>query len=316
MSEDLAPIEYKTESGNEITLSPDDVKSYLTKGNGHVTDAELLIYMNQCKSYRLDPFATDVYLVKYSDDQPAAVILGKDAFLKRADNNPAYDGMESGVLYASNGELHTRKGAFIIKGETLLGAWANVYRNDRTHPTHVEVSFAEYNTGKSSWKSKPATMIVKCAKAQALREAFPNLFSGLYEDSEIPENVVENPESGVVENPKPTGNGAEIIDISDISAPATPEKQREFGEKLTEAKKKNVSVSSIKAWCKEEYGHEITELNDAEITDAMEYIDAIMKKDAALVAEDDKARGGESSADEGNVGGAASYELLDEDIGF
>lgn len=310
MSEELAPIEYKTESGNEITLSPDDVKSYLTKGNGHVTDAELLIYMNQCKSYRLDPFATDVYLVKYSDDQPAAVILGKDAFLKRADNNPAYDGMESGVLYASNGELHTRKGAFIIKGETLLGAWANVYRNDRTHPTHVEVSFDEYNTGKSSWKGKPATMIVKCAKAQALREAFPNLFSGLYDDSEIS----DIPGQGDVENHKPAGNGATIIDVSDISAPATPEKQKEFGEKMREAKEKGVSISSVKAWCEVEYGHKITDLNDAEMGDAMEYIDSLMK-DAALVTVN-SAREGEGTAGEGNVGGATSGEKTDEDIGF
>lgn len=307
MSNELAPVEYKTEAGNAITLSPDDVKTYLTKGNGHVTDSELLIYMQQCKNYKLDPFAHDVHLVKYSDDQPATVIIGKDAFQKRADNNPQYDGMESGVVYASNGELKRRNGALIVQGETLLGAWASVYRKDRGHPTHVEVSLPEYDTGRSNWKRMPATMIVKVAKAQALREAFPNLFSGLYEESEIADtSEIDKHDQARREQPA----NAEIIDIS---APPTPEKQQEFGSKLREAKDRGISVAGVKSWCKEEYGHEIDELNDSEIDDAMEYIDQIMKEAAQTV---EIAGEGSVTVDEGNVSGAASCELLDEDIEF
>lgn len=309
MSNELAPVEYKTESGNAITLSPDDVKTYLTKGNGHVTDSELLIYMQQCKNYKLDPFAHDVHLVKYSDDQPATVIIGKDAFQKRADNNPQYDGMESGVVYVSNGELKRRKGALVVPGDALVGAWAIVYRKDREHPTHVEVSLSEYDTGKSNWKRMPATMIVKVAKAQALREAFPNLFSGLYDESEIAD---ASDNRGRQRRDQPAN--AEVLDIS---APPTPGKQQEFGSKLRELKDMGLSVASVKSWCKEEYGHDIEELNDSEIDDAMEYIDQIMKE-AVVEGQTVDIDAGEGSAtvDEGNVGWAASCELLDEDIEF
>ena len=275
----LAPVEYRTDNGSEITLKPDEVKSYLTKGNGHVTDSELLIYMNQCKNYKLDPFASDVFLVKYSDDQPAAVIMGIAAFLKRADSNPQYDGMESGVIVSGDGKITRRNGALHLQGETIVGAWATVHRKDRAHPTHVEVPLSEYDTGKSSWKSKKATMIVKVAKSQALRETFPNLFAGMFEDAEIAEDA----------DRKPSGSaGAEqpIIEVEDVSAPATPEKQKEFGDAMRRAKDAGVSVSDIKAWCKDEYDHEITELNDAEINDAIEFIDSLIDPEASLLPDE------------------------------
>ena len=67
----------------------------------------------------------------------------------------------------------------------------------------------------------------------------------------------------------------------------------------------------------EEYGHDIVVLNDSEIDDAMEYIDQIMKE-AVVEGQTVDIDAGEGSAtvDEGNVGGAASCELLDEDIEF
>ena len=37
----------------------------------------------------------------------------------------------------------------------------------------------------SQWKSKPATMIRKVAVVQALREAFPEDFGGLYSEEEL-----------------------------------------------------------------------------------------------------------------------------------
>lgn len=48
-----------------------------------------------------------------------------------------------------------------------------------------EVSFAEYNTGKSNWTKIPATMIRKVAICHALREAFPEDLGGLYGSEEM-----------------------------------------------------------------------------------------------------------------------------------
>lgn len=50
---------------------------------------------------------------------------------------------------------------------------------------HSEVYFSEYNTGKSTWAQKPATMICKVAESHALRKAFPSSMASLY----IPEEL-------------------------------------------------------------------------------------------------------------------------------
>lgn len=55
------------------------------------------------------------------------------------------------------------------------------------------VYFAEYDTGKNLWKSKPRTMIAKVAEMHALRMACPEELSQAYIEEEM-EAVVENGE--------------------------------------------------------------------------------------------------------------------------
>ena len=49
------------------------------------------------------------------------------------------------------------------------------------------MSLAEYDQKRSLWLSKPATMIRKVALVQALREAYPGEFGGIYDGAEMPE---------------------------------------------------------------------------------------------------------------------------------
>lgn len=181
---------YTAASGNDITLTADVIRN-LISDNPAVTDAECMFFSALCKSYRLDPFVKEAYLVKFGE-RPAQMIVGKDYWLKQAGANPAFDGMESGVVVVTrDGELVRREGSIVGSStERLVGGWARVYRKDRQHPSYDEVSIAEYSTGKSMWKQpsaggKPATMIRKVAQVHALREAFPECFSGLYDSSEM-----------------------------------------------------------------------------------------------------------------------------------
>ena len=70
----------------------------------------------------------------------------------------------------------------VVGKEAFMKRAENSYR--------VEVSFDEYAARKkdgslnSQWSKKPATMIRKVALVQALREAFPENFSGLYSEEE------------------------------------------------------------------------------------------------------------------------------------
>ncbi len=171
-------------SGTKMSISFDEVREFLCPS---ISSAEFNILMNICRMMHLNPFAKDVYIIKYDKNSPAQYVISKDAFMKAAAADPAYDGMESGVVVKkSDGTIEYRSGAlYDPEDEKLLGGWAQVYRKDRKIPDRAEVTFREYDKGKSTWKEIPGTMIEKVATAQALRRAFPNGMSGIYTEDEI-----------------------------------------------------------------------------------------------------------------------------------
>lgn len=180
-------------NGEKVKLSPGIVKKYLVNGNGDVSDDEIVYFINLCKSQGLNPFIKDCYLIKYGIS-PAQMVVSKDVFLKRAERNSEFDGLDAGIIVINNesGELTYRKGAFYLKDrEEVVGGWADVFRKNISHPTHIEVSVEEYvgktKDGKlnSQWSTKMATMIRKVAITQALRETFPNDFQKMYAAEEM-----------------------------------------------------------------------------------------------------------------------------------
>lgn len=171
-------------AGKKIDLTPTMVKNYLTRGNAKITMQEAVMFMNLCRYQELNPFLNEAYLVKYSDSKPAEKIVSKEAYMKRAENHPKYQGFQAGLIIERNGEVTEVEGSFQLKGDKLLGGWAKVYREDRKFPSIAKVNLIEYSTGKSTWSQKPATMIRKVAIVQAQREAFPSRLGALYTDVE------------------------------------------------------------------------------------------------------------------------------------
>ena len=204
MAEEKDIMVYQTPRGGNVKLSTKIVQLYLAKGTFPPTVPEVFTFMKICEAYRLDPFLGEVYLIRYSEHQPATIVVGKDTYNKRAEAHPQYDGIEAGIIIqkAAVNELEYRQGTMLLKGETLVGGWATVYRRDWTHTAKITVSFDEYEgrkkdgTPNKQWATKPATMICKVAKVQAWREAFPDILGTLLDEAEaglddinLPENV-------------------------------------------------------------------------------------------------------------------------------
>ena len=186
MSNALQLATYTLEGGQ--VLSATTVKNYIAPG---ATDQEVLYFIELCKAQKLNPFVRDAYLVKYGS-QPAQIIVGKDVFLKKAGENPYFDGLKAGIVVVDkNGDVKEREGSLKVPGDELIGGWCEVYLKNREYPTKCLVSLEEYiqkkkdGTVNSMWSSKPCTMIRKVAQSQALREAFPNELRGLYEKEEM-----------------------------------------------------------------------------------------------------------------------------------
>lgn len=217
--------------GNDnVQLSINLVKRYLSGDNPNVTESEIIYFMKLCKARGLNPYIRDAYLIKYGN-QPAAIIVAKDAVEKRAIQNPEYDGKEVGI-YVENketGELIKREGSILRKNkEELVGAWCTVYRKDWKYPITKEVNFDEYiqkkkdGTPNTNWENRPVTMITKVAIVQALREAFIEELSGMYEAEEmgVNESELDNTPIQVDENEtydKSDIDDAEIVEENDDS---------------------------------------------------------------------------------------------------
>ena len=146
---------------------------------------ELQTLLAIVKNRNLNPFTKEVYFIKYGNN-PAQIVVSKDAFMKRAEQNQNYDGFESGVIYEDEkGELKTKKGVILPRKANLIGGWCEVYRKDRSRPVYREVELSAYNTHKNWWQKAPGQMIEKVAIVAAVRDAFSENVGGLYTADEM-----------------------------------------------------------------------------------------------------------------------------------
>lgn len=195
--------------GNETMLTAQIIRDYFCQ---NASNTEVAEFMALCRIHNLNPFLKEAYIVKYGAS-PAQMIVSKDAFLKRANRDADYEGFEAGVsVVNASGDIKDLVGGLVPPQFTLLGGWATVYRKGRK-PLTERVAFSEYNTGKSTWAQKPATMIRKVAIVHALREAFPDNLGGMYIKEEMesgaasPSNTASVLEAKIMENAQ-KANGA------------------------------------------------------------------------------------------------------------
>ena len=190
------PENYKVEyevDGQKIKLTQSIVQQYIVGTQANITLPEFKFFAELCQARKLNPFLKEAYLIKYSEKQPAQMVVSKDVVLKRAVLHPQYDGKESGVIVrTAEGNIIERAGCFVdFKNEELLGGWCKVYRKDWKRPEFMSVSLDEVASRKndgtlnSNWLTKSATMVEKVAKVRALREAFVEEFGGMYIDDEF-----------------------------------------------------------------------------------------------------------------------------------
>lgn len=185
-SNEFSIVKYDSGFGM-VELTYETIKNYLVKGNGSVSEQEVVLFAKMCEAQKLNPYVTgEVYLIKFGS-QPAQMVIGYDTYKRRAEENPAYLYTESGIVVLRGNSVVQKPGACIYPQEVLLGGWCKVHKlkSSREVTTYKEVGFKEYDKGNSIWKEKPCTMIEKVAISQALREAFPKDYEGLYTVEEL-----------------------------------------------------------------------------------------------------------------------------------
>jgi phage recombination protein Bet len=170
----------------EIGLTVATIRTFIagkTKKGYAPSDVQCLKFIMLCKARALNPWEGDAFLVGYDNEKEGptfSLITAHQAFLKRAEGHPSYDGMESGVIVLNkDGDEEERQGDFLREGERLLGGWAKVHRKDRKVPKYERVELKVYYKDNPFWKRDPAGMIVKTAESHSLSGSFPNTLGGM-----------------------------------------------------------------------------------------------------------------------------------------
>lgn len=161
------------------------------------TENELKLLLYLSKEYNLDPLKKEIYFLKYGGR--CTYITSRDGYLKIANHNPAFNGLESDVVYLGDkltkrddGSLHIEYGdAHLSFDKTkLTGAFCTVFRKDRDKSIVVFVSIKDYyKKGAPIWEQYTNAMILKVAEAMALKRAFA--ISGLTTQEEIEREKLE-----------------------------------------------------------------------------------------------------------------------------
>lgn len=180
-------------SSTAFKLSVAMVKSMIavkTKTGQTATDDDCIKFIALCQARRLNPFEGDAYLIGYDtqDGPKFNLITAHQAFLKRAELNPEFDGMKSGVIVEREGQNVELEGDFHLETDKVVGGWASVHFKNRKVPMVKRVRLKRFQKQFGVWKDDPGGMICKCAEADALRSSFPTMCGGLYLKEEYKED--------------------------------------------------------------------------------------------------------------------------------
>jgi len=167
-------------------------------------DVEFDLFMAVAQSKGLDPFTKQISAIVFNKDKPdkrkMAIITTIDGFRVIAERTGQYHPDDDEPEFTYDPEI---RGPLNPLG--LVKAKVKVFKDGRPAPgvayweefAPIKDEWAENDAGKwrptgkqtldtgGNWGKMPRVMLAKCAEAQALRKAFPERLSGLYEGAEF-----------------------------------------------------------------------------------------------------------------------------------
>lgn len=155
-----------------------------------LSDGEFKTFVQMGMSTGLNPFLREIWAVKYDQSAPAQIFIGRDGYRKAISRNERYDCHVVDAVYSNDTysySSHTGEVKHICNFKDrghVVGAYCLVYMKGSTRPFYSWAELAEYDTNRSLWKDKKATMIKKVAECQTIRMAMTAL-NGTYDEIEV-----------------------------------------------------------------------------------------------------------------------------------
>lgn len=158
----------------------------MSSKDGEVTNAELVFFATVSKSTGLDPAKREIYAIFRNTKQKdgtykprMSIQTGIDGFRVAAERGGQFGGSrEPEFVYDANTKITVNySGTNKVVPNTAKVTVYKVFK-ERVMETTRTANWADFYPGDSQgamWRKFPEVMLAKCAEAQALRAAFPNL---------------------------------------------------------------------------------------------------------------------------------------------
>ena len=134
---------------------------------GNASQAQVAAFLLVADQFGLNPFTDEIHAFPQGGGIKA--VVGIDGFIRIANSNPQFDGMEHVYSHDKEGKIRS--------------VLCRVYRKDRTHATEAEEFLDECFRKTDPWIKTPRRMLRHKATIQAIRYAFG--ISGIYERDEV-----------------------------------------------------------------------------------------------------------------------------------
>jgi phage recombination protein Bet len=184
-----------------IQFTDDEVKTIKDAILPTATDAELKLFIAQCKRTGLDPFSRQIYGFKQGKGDFAKLVIGTsiDGARVIAERSGKYGGQLGPYWCGDDGVWFD----IWLKKEPPAAAKVGIIRTDWKEPmwgiavwdSYKQMYKDQYDGGKwklsPQWEKNGPNMLAKCAEFIGHRKAFPNDLSGLYAKEELGYEEVE-----------------------------------------------------------------------------------------------------------------------------
>lgn len=164
------------------------------------TKVEFAFFLNVAKTNNLNAFNKEIWCYKDNKDN-LLIFTGRDGFLAKAQQNPLFNGIRSGVIRENdewsvdipNGSIKHIISKPLLERGTIIYGYAIVFR--KNGESTLELSdFGTYKKAFGAWKTHPESMIKKVAESDALKKSFG--ISGIQSEHEFTyENNIATPVS-------------------------------------------------------------------------------------------------------------------------
>lgn len=183
----MEKIDFELISSNSEYSAREIEDVYNNVGNG-VSETQFAYFLGVCKEVKLSPLLKEVWCI-LNQEKGVIVVTGRDGFLSRAQENPAFSGIRSSEVCENDeyeADIPNGKIKHVIKGfgdrGKIIGGYAFVFRKDG-EPTIETADFETYYCDSYYWDNYPADMIKKVPEARALKKACG--LSGVQSEYEI-----------------------------------------------------------------------------------------------------------------------------------